>query len=220
MTDGYPITLLLAHQRCVVVGGGAVATRKVRGLLKAGAAVTVIAPKIAEELQTLAASGEIDVKVREASLADIRDAFLVIVATDQYDVNERISRAALQAGQLVNVVDHPELCNFFVPATIRRGPMSIAVSTDGTSPMLARRLRQQLEGLFGPEYGEIAELLGRLREDLKHHCKNQAIRARTWQAILDSPVLDLLREGKRTEAEATARSYFPDPKPDAGKDES
>ncbi len=220
MTDGYPITLLLAHQRCVVVGGGAVATRKVRGLLKAGAAVTVIAPNIAEELQTLAASGEIDVKVREASLADIREAFLVIVATDQYDVNERISRAALQAGQLVNVVDHPELCNFFVPATIRRGPMSIAVSTDGTSPMLARRLRQQLEGLFGPEYGELAELLGRLREDLKHHCKDQAIRARTWQAILDSPVLDLLREGKRTEAEATARSYFPDPKPDAGKDES
>ena len=101
MTDGYPITLLLAHQRCVVVGGGAVATRKVSGLLDAGAVVTVIAPQIADELQILAASGEIDVKVRETSPADIRDAFLVIVATDQYDANERISRGAQQAGESV-----------------------------------------------------------------------------------------------------------------------
>ncbi len=189
-------------------------------LLAAGAVVTVVAPEVTEELQTLAAAGVIRCTRREASPADIRDAFLVIASADEPTVNEQIGRAALQAGQLVNVVDHPELCNFFVPATIRRGPMSIAVSTDGTSPMLARRLRQQLEGLFGPEYGELAELLGRLREDLKRHCKDQAIRAMTWKAILDSPVLDLLREGKRTEAEVTARSYFPDPRPDAGKDEA
>ncbi len=143
MSNTYPMALLLTDKRCVVVGGGAVATRKVSGLPEAGAAVT---PKMTEELQRLAARGKIEAKVQEATVADIREAFLVIASADDPTVNEQIGRAALEAGQLVNVVDHPELCNFFVPATIGRGPMSIAVSTDGTSPMLARRLRQQLEG--------------------------------------------------------------------------
>ena len=220
MNSGYPITLRLAHKRCVVIGGGTVATRKVKSLVAAGAAVTVIAPEMTEELQTLAATGIIDSKPREALPADIRDALLVVVAADQSNINERIGCAAQDAGQLVNVVDHPELCNFFVPATVRRGPVSIAVSTDGASPMLARRIRQQLEHLIGPEYGELAELLGRLRVELKRHCDDQVTRASVWKAILDSPVLDLLREGKRTEAEATARSYFPEPQRDAGKDDA
>lgn len=220
MTGSYPITLLAADRRCVVVGGGTVATRKVKSLVAAGAAVTVISPQIAEELQQLAATGVIDAQVREASPADIRDTFLVVVAADDVNTNQRIGRAALEAGQLVNVVDHPELCNFFVPATVPRGPVSIAVSTDGTSPLLARRIRQQLERFIGPEYGQLAELLGRLRKELKRRCEDQAIRASVWKAILDSPVLALLRAGKRTEAEATARSYFPDPQRDFGKDDS
>ncbi len=97
---------------------------------------------------------------------------MVTGSADDATVNEQTGRAALEAGQLVSVADHPELCNSFAPATIRRRPMSIAVSTDGTSSVLARRLRQQLEGLFGPEYGELSELLGQQREELVCQAKN------------------------------------------------
>ena len=220
MADGYPITLVLAGKRCLVVGGGAVATRKVKRLLATGAVVTVIAPESTEELQTLAATGVIEWQARPALPADLGKAFLVVAAADQPSVNEQIARAAQAASRLVNVVDQPELCDFFLPAIVVRAPLTVAVSTGGTSPLLARRLRQQLEAVIGPEYGQLAALLGRLRPELKQLCNEQATRAGVWQAILDSPVLDLLREGKRAEAEATARSYFPQREPDCGRDDS
>ncbi len=120
MSNTYPTALLLTDKRCVVVDGGAVARRKVSGLPEAGAAVTVVAPKMTEELQRMAARGKIGIKVQEATVTDIRQAFLA--SADDPTVNEQIGHAALEAGQPVNVANYPELCNSFVPATIRYPP--------------------------------------------------------------------------------------------------
>ena len=208
MPHGYPITLCLAGKPCVVVGGGNVATRKVASLLDAGARVRVVAPRVTEELRELAAQGALTCDLREACPGDLAGAFLVISASDDAAANELVARAALESGQLVNVVDQPALCNFFVPATIHRGPVSVAVATNGASPLLARRLRELLEEVVGPEYGELAELLGRLRGELQARCPDATVRACTWAALLDSPLLDKLRAGQVAEAEALARTHL------------
>ena len=208
MPHGYPITLCLADKLCVVVGGGNVATRKVASLLDAGARVRVVAPWVTEELRELAAQGTITCDLRKACPGDLAGAFLVISASDDAATNELVARAGLESGQLVNVVDQPRLCNFHVPATVHRGPLSLAVSTNGTSPLLARRLREQLQELVGPEYGELAELLGRFRGELQARCPDATARARTWAALLDSPILARLRAGQVAEAEALARAHL------------
>jgi len=215
MAHGYPVTLQLADKPCLVVGGGSVATRKVASLREAGARVKVIAPALTEELQRLAAQGAIQWEQRPASASDLAGVFLVVSAADDAATNELIGQAALAAGLLVNVVDQPELCNFYVPATVRRGPVSVAVSTDGASPLLARRLRERLEEVVGPEYGELAELLGRLRKDMQARLPEVAARMEAWATLEVEPVLEKLREGKGAEAEEMVRGHLADSPPPA-----
>jgi precorrin-2 dehydrogenase/sirohydrochlorin ferrochelatase len=205
MRKVYPISLLLKGRRCVVAGGGAVAERKVASLLEAGGAVRVVAPEVTEGIAQLAEAGRIQWRATEASEADIADAFLVIVATDDRELNARMAAVAEAAGKLVNTVDQPEDCSFFVPASVRRGPILLTISTGGGSPALAKRIRRELEGRFGPEYGELAEMLERLRPEIMAAIHSQPERAKAWERILDSAVLELLRQGKHAEAEELAR---------------
>lgn len=202
----YPVSLRVEGKCCVVIGGGAVAQRKVQDLLKAGAQVRVIAPDVSPDIASLARDGQVEWHPRAASETDVEGAFLVIAATDDRDLNARIAAAADAAGKLANAVDQPDDCSFFVPATVRRGPILLTVSTGGASPALARRIRQKLETEIGPEYGDLAELLASLRETVIETLPHQADRSRAWERILDSRVLELIRHGKRTEAEALARS--------------
>jgi precorrin-2 dehydrogenase/sirohydrochlorin ferrochelatase len=205
MPSVYPISLLIEGRRCVVVGGGKVAERKVASLLEAEACVRVVSPEVTEEIGRLAQAGRIEWRQTEANEADVADAFLVIAATDDPQLNARVAAAAEAAGKLVNAVDQPADCNFFVPASVRRGPVLLTVSTGGGSPALAKRLRRELEAAFGPEYGELAALMERLRPEVMAAIGSQSERAEAWERILGSPVLELLKQGKPAEAEALAR---------------
>jgi len=208
MADVYPVNLLLEGRLCLVVGGGGVAERKADSLLEARATVRVVSPEVTRHLVALVDAGQIEWREAEATEADLADAFLVILATGDPDLNARLARAADAAGKLVNAVDQPEACNFHVPASIRRGPLLLTISTGGTSPALARRIREELESHFRPEYGQLAELLGRLRQTVNQTHRSQPERARAWERVVDSQVLGLLRDGRQAEAEALARELL------------
>lgn len=159
----YPIFLKLAEQPCTVVGGGRVAERKVRGLLKCGARVTVISPELTAGLAVLHEQAKIAWLARAFLEGDLAETFMVIAATDDIEVQRLVHGEASRRRLLLNVADVPDLCGFILPATARSGDLAISVSTAGKSPALARKLRLELEKRFGPEYKVLVELLGLLR---------------------------------------------------------
>lgn len=159
--------MLLEGKPCLVVGGGPVAARKVNGLLLAGAKVTVVSPEACEVIADLAERGEIRWK-REAWREDfVPGNSVVMVATDDDEINRRAAADARRAGAPVNVADNPAECDFVLPAVLRRGSVTVAVSTGGASPALAAYLRRRLQETIGHEYAMAAEILGRLREILE-----------------------------------------------------
>jgi siroheme synthase-like protein len=193
---GYPITLVnLGGARCVVVGGGRIATRKVAALREAGACPVVISPQLCKPLRSLALNGEIEAIERSYRPGDLKGARLVIAATDDPAVNEGVWHEAKSIGCLVNVVDDPAHCTFYVPAIVRRGELTIAISTGGNSPTLARRLRKGLEEQFDASYGPYLSLLGELRPLVQERIVGLGRRKALWAALLDSEVLDLFRQG-------------------------
>ena len=147
----YLVNLRIAGRPVLVVGAGTVAARKVSALLDADAQVTVVAPDVGVEVSALARAGRIRVVERAFGAQDVEGAFLVVGATDDDSVNRQVAEAAAASGALVNIVDRPELCAYTVPATVRRGHLTLAVATDGRCPTLARAIRERLERQFGPE---------------------------------------------------------------------
>ena len=198
--DFLPIFLTLRARRCVVVGGGHVAERKLALLLRAGAQVEVIAPQPSEELERLATAGDITVSKREFEAADVCGAALVIAATDDAVVNEKVAAAAEQAGVLVNVVDQPGVGNVVMPSIVDRSPVIIAIGTGGNAPVLARMLRAKLESLIPQAYGELASLLGSLRERVRAAVPDGVARRRFWERTLDGPAAELIFAGRRADA--------------------
>jgi precorrin-2 dehydrogenase / sirohydrochlorin ferrochelatase len=158
--------LKLEGQRCLVVGAGDVAKSKIAGLLDAAAKVRVVAPEATLQVQSWAAAGQIEWLARPCELSDLDGMFLVVAATFSPELHEQIHTEARRRGVLCNVVDVPELCDFYYPAVARRGALQIAVSTSGESPALAQRLRKELEEQFGPEYEVWLRQLGEEREKL------------------------------------------------------
>jgi precorrin-2 dehydrogenase/sirohydrochlorin ferrochelatase len=200
--SGYPITLVnLDRLPCLVVGGGEVAARKVAALRRAGARPVVVSPALVDSLRRQLEAGQIDAIEREYRPGDLAGMRLVIVATDDPQVNEAVWRQASAAGCLVNVVDDPARCNFYVPATVRRGDLTLSISTAGRSPLLARRIRQSLEQQFDAAYEPYLALLGELRPQIQEQIREPGRRKELWAALLDSDILALLRQGD----DATAR---------------
>lgn len=203
--SGYPITLVgLETVRCIVVGGGQVAARKVATLQEAGTRPVVISPTLCEALQRQAESAEIQVIQREYRQGDLAGARLVIAATDDPATNEMVWHEAREGGCLINAVDDPTHCNFYVPATVRRGALTISVSTEGNSPALARRIRETLEDQFDASYAPYLTLLGELRHLIQERVVDLAHRKALWQRLLDSEILQLLREGAQQAARRRA----------------
>lgn len=163
----YPIALKLEGRTAVVVGGGSVAARKVGSLLECGARVTVVSPELCPELEERAAAGSIVVHRRGFEAADLDEAMVAIAATNITAVNEAVLAAGRARRALVNVVDVPDLCDFYVPASVKRGDLEIAINTGGSCPALSKKIRQQLDPLFGPEYGPYLELLSVMRRELR-----------------------------------------------------
>ena len=195
--DYYPASLDLRGRNCLVVGGGVIAERKVESLVECGARVTVVTCEATTGLAALAQGGEIDLWLRSYTSDDLAGKFLVIAATDDPAVQARIGEEAKERGLLVNVVDEPANCTFIVPAVARRGELSIAISTGGRSPALAARIREKLEGLFGPEYEEWVDLLGQLRAPLAALFPDPEERKAAWYRIVDSDCAELIRRGER-----------------------
>lgn len=198
----YPIFLNIANKRCVVCGGGEVALRKVQALIDCGASVEVISPSSCAGLVAMSADGKIQIHHRKYRERDLQGAFVAIAATDDRDVNLEIAKEARRCGCIVNVVDDAANSDFIVPSYLKRGDITIAVSTSGKSPALARKLRAILERQFGREYADLAQIVGEVRSEIK--ARGLRVDEDVWQESLDLESLTtLIREGKATEARNT-----------------
>ncbi len=189
----FPINLAIRDQRAVVVGGGAVAARKCRALLEAGARVTVIAPRLDGTLRSMRDSGALQHLAREFAPGDLSGGMLVFAATDDPVVNRAVADEARARGILANVADAPELGGFTLPAVLIRGDLQIAVSTGGTSPALGRRIRDELEAQFGPEYEIALSLLGKVREKLLTEKVKNAYNGKIFNDLVGHDLPALIR---------------------------
>ncbi len=197
-----PISLAVTGKHCVVIGGGAIAQRKVSSLLRAGAAVTIVSPRLSEDLDRRSAAGEVRHLARRFEPGDLIGAKLVIAATDDRLVNRRVAELAGEQGIPVNVVDDPEACSFLLPSIIDRAPVVVAVSTGKASPVLARLLRARLESLIPAGYGRLGELCARYRDRVKARFSDERDRRRFWDRVLQGAAAERIFSGQWEEAAA------------------
>src|SRR3989338_7619367 len=179
----YPVFLKVKGRRCAVIGGGQVALRKVMTLLEDGASIIVISPELCPELVSLAAEKKIKFVPREYRTGDLKGVFVAIAATDSSIINRRIAAEARKQSALVNVVDDAGKSDFIAPAIIRRGEITIAISTSGQSPALARKLRIKLEEEFCEEYGKLGRLIGEVRAEVRK--MKITVDGEGWQTALN-----------------------------------
>src|SRR5213596_2321417 len=184
MPDYFPAFLDLRGRRCLVVGGGAIAERKVHGLLECGARVGVVSPALVPALARLVASGRIEHRARAFRKVDARGCVLVIAATGVAAVDDAVAEAARRHGALVNAVDRPARCDFIYGSVLRRGDLQIAVSTGGRSPALAREIRRRLERVIGPEYADLVERVGRARRSARALAASSAARLAAGERVV------------------------------------
>jgi precorrin-2 dehydrogenase/sirohydrochlorin ferrochelatase len=192
----YPANLDVRDRECLVVGGGSVGERKVKTLLECGARVTVVTTLATKSLQDLASKGRIKLETREYEPSDMEGKFLVIGATDNEAVNEKVSRDAAERNLLCNIADRPASCTFVLPAIVQQGDLLIAISTSNKSPAVARRIRETLEKQFGPEYHALLNLMGAIRQKLLAQGKSPEAHKRKFEQLLDGGLLEKVRENR------------------------
>ncbi len=214
--DLLPIFLDVRHQPCLVVGGGAVATRKVASLRRAGAQVHLIAPELAPELRAQVDAGDLIHSPRTFDDADITGMRLIVAATGNREVNRRVAHLADEKGIPVNVVDQPDECSFLLPSVIDRSPVVVAVSTTKASPVLARLLRARLESLIPAGYGRLADLCARYRDAVKARFADERDRRRFWDRILVGGVAERVFSGHMEEADAAMALELAETRPSGG----
>ncbi len=184
MSDYFAAFLDLRGRRCLVVGGGAVGERKARDLLRAGADVTLVSPRLTADLAALARAGVLAHRPRPFRRADVRGAALVIAATGVPGVDAAVAAEARRRRALVNVVDRPAACDVILPSVLRRGRLQIAVSTGGRSPALAREIRRRLERVVGPEYAALVERVGEARDRARALAPTTAARLAAGERVV------------------------------------
>jgi precorrin-2 dehydrogenase/sirohydrochlorin ferrochelatase len=190
----YPINLNITGQLCVVIGGGAVATRKITSLLLCDAKVRVISPKISPEIKQLTNKNNLEWMPRVYMRGDLQGAILAFALTDNPDVQHQITTDAKEQGIPINIADNPDACTFQTAATIRRGELLIAISTGGGSPALAATIRQELELRYGPEYGELVKLLTEIRQLTVGQDSSQKQHKLLFTKIIQTNILSLLKK--------------------------
>jgi len=206
VTSMFPMFVKLEGRQCLVVGAGKVGELKIAGLLETGARIRAVAPEAAAAVREWARAGKIELELRAFKADDLDGAFLAVVATSSRTLNERVYREAQARGVLCNVVDVPDLCDFFYPSVVRRGDLQIAVSTAGQSPSLAQKIRQQLEKQFGPGYATWVAELGETRKlilasDLDKEHKLELLHALASREAVEKA----LAENRERAAELTAQ---------------
>ncbi len=200
--DYFPLFMDLRQQRCLVVGGGDVAARKIALLLRAGASVVVIAPVLNSRIREWCESGEVESSTEDFSKERLEGCSLVVAATDDSSFNKSLAAMCRQRNIPVNVVDSPELSSFIVPSVIDRSPLIIAVSSGGTSPTLARLLRSRLEAMIPVNIGKFASLAGRMRRQVQQRLPSMVARRRFWNQTLEGPIAEQFYAGWEEEAES------------------
>ena len=200
----YPMFADLTGRRCVVVGGGLVAQRKVTTLLRYGAALTVVSPSVTRRLRAYAHGGRIRYLARKFRPGDLRGAWLIYAATDDEAINTLVHRAAEHHRIFANVVDQTPLCSFIAPSIFQRDPLTIAVSTAGASPTIAKRLRRELAGTIGAGYVPMLRLLRSLRGVAKRRLPSYRDRKRYFDQLVGGRVFALVRAGHVSQARRQA----------------
>jgi len=201
----FPICISLQNKQCLVIGGGQVALRKVENLLEYEAEITVVSPRAENGIEMLAQQGVIIWHKRNFAENDLLNVFLVFIATDDNSVNQYIGQLCSREGILVNAVDDPPNCDFYVPSVIRRGSLVVAVSTEGKSPLYAQKLRRELEDTITEAQGRFVDLLGEQREIIKTRIIDIDTRQEIYKALVNSDVLDLLTAGEEEKARERIR---------------
>ena len=196
--EPYPISIILKNKPIAVVGGGEVAERKISGLLDTGAKITVIAPEVTNKINAWATKKKVVLKRRDFIDHDLRGKFLVFVATDSAVLNKRVSRLARKNRVLVNCVDTPKECDFFVPSFFRRGSLMLAIATGGKIPALAKKIRQDLELKYGEIFADYLEVLAKAREKIYQKSSlSLAQKKALLEKLIESNVLSLLQGGQK-----------------------
>jgi precorrin-2 dehydrogenase/sirohydrochlorin ferrochelatase len=209
VNEPYPIILILKNKPVTVIGGGKVAERKITSLIDTGARITVVAPEATEKIKSLAEGKRLVFKQKNFSDDDIEGNFLVFVSTDSNEVNHRVSRVAREKGVLVNCVDTPEECDFFVPSFFRRGSLTLAVSTGGKIPALAKKISRELQISYGEVFAEYVGLLAEAREKIKKEVSlNSQQKNDLITKLINSNLLELLKQGKKKEALIFIRDFL------------
>lgn len=197
-----PINLDVRDRPCLVVGGGEVGERKVRGLLECQARVRLVSRELTPGLKALVEAGRVELLGPEYTRAHLEGVGLVFAATNEAEVNARVSREARERGLEVNVADQPQLCTFILPASLRRGDLTLSVCTGGQSPALAASLRRRLEQSFGPEYALFVELLGLIRTRVLAEGRPPAENHELFRRLVDSDLLETLARDDLAAAES------------------
>ena len=196
----YPIFLEMAGRSCVVIGGGAVAERKVAALLEVGASVTIVSPSLSAPLETLAKAGKVRHVGRDYAPGDLAGHQFAFIGAGDGEVNAAAAREGRERGVWINAADDPARCDFILPAVIRRGQLVVAVATGGTSPALTRAIREELETYFTEEYATLADIVAEVRRELRQHAP--APDGAAWRKALDADFRRLVADGKREKAKA------------------
>ena len=203
-TTYYPIFADLRGRACVVAGGGLIAQRKALGLLASGAQVTIISPTLTKRLHALAREGSLAHRARRIRASDLSGMWLAIAATDDEAVNALVARTARQRRIFANVVDQPARCSFIAPAIVKRGRLTVAISTGGASPSVAKRLRQEVSGTIGAGYPRLLTLLSRLRAPAKRQLPSYRARRRYFDELIGGRVFQLVQQGRTSQARQEA----------------
>ena len=216
MASYYPVFLDLKGKLCVVIGGGEIAERKIQGLLECDAKITVISPRVTPAIQERANRGEVQWNARDYAKGDLKETFLAIAATDQAGVNKTIADEATREKVILNVVDNAPLCTFIAPSVVRRGEVTVAVSTGGASPALARKLRESLETSETLEYAHLSGILSTARKELKR--RGIEVHPDRWQDSINENLVALVKSGRSQQALERLVSGLADGKQERTKD--
>lgn len=201
----FPVFVNLQERPCLMVGGGVVAERKAATLLEYGAKITIISKEITAQIEQWHREGRVEIALRAFCEQDLEGIFLVFVATNDSEVNRRVSRCCREREILVNVAEHPEQGDFFVPSILKRRDLTVAISTAGKSPAFARRLRKELETIITPEYGEFVDLLGNVRSYLQEQVPDIKRRKQILQELVYSDILALIQVGDKEKVKEKIR---------------
>ena len=200
MTTYYPVYLNLRGRRCVIVGGGAVAEGKISRLLDSGAEICVVSPDATPGIRQFVADGAVRWEQRKYQRGDLEGAFIAIAATNVREVNRRIYEEANERGVMLNAVDDPPNCSFIAPSIVQRGPVTLAISTSGVSPALARKLRESLQASEDLAWADLSGVMATTRACLREMGRLTSVDPERWQSCITPQLLAMAQEGREAEA--------------------